>query len=328
MLDKTVAEYFGCRSRNADVGIEIECEGKTVSFEPGTSIFWNSVPDGSLREGGIEYVIRQPIKIAKLDEAMGEWSELTKVAEFKPSIRTSVHVHRNVTNFTLRQVYTQYCFFWLVENMLVEANGKDRVGNMFCLRICDAEELFKGVIRGLKTQKFFQGIATDHYRYAALNPSALGKYGTLEWRFIKGLTNSKEIALWVRNLYLASTEISKFKSPQEVVDLFRKEDSETFLDHFFTKDFLAYIFKSVPLWRAKLDEGFPFAYELAKKFAECEEAMTKPKFTLPYITTPHEDLLPDETIPASLKTLKTRSTFASLGLNMGDAVFVDIPDAQ
>jgi hypothetical protein len=290
MLNEQFHKIVGIRKVAGDIGVEIECEGKTVSWLPGQSVFWNVVPDGSLRNNGVEYIFRKPIKIGDLDAAMAEFTKLTKEAKFADSPRTSVHVHRNATGCTLQQVYNVYGFHWLVENMLVEANGANRVGNMYCLRIADAEDLYKCIIKGISTKEYFRRAAGDHYRYSALNPAALLKYGSFEWRFIKGITDPHMISMWVRNLFKSSSEAMKFSTLSDLIDKFRKEDSATFLQHFYEEPFLQFIYKEVPQWRVRLEEGFPFAYELSKKLTEHIEYLKKPQYAAPFIASSHEDL--------------------------------------
>lgn len=306
MLSKLLIETAAIKPVKGDIGVEIECEGRTIGLDKALTKYWNSVPDGSLRNNGIEYIFKRPINISELAPAMTEWTELTRAARFDESTRTSVHVHRNATGCTLYQVYNVYAFHWLVENMLVEANGKDRVGNMFCLRICDAEDLFSNIIRGIKTGEYMRRVAGDGFRYSALNPAALYKYGSFEWRFIKGLTNPDLISMWVRNLYKCSTAAMQFDTTFDLVEKFRREDSRTFLDHFFEPEFLQFIFKLVPDWRKKMEEGFPFAYELAKKLKEA--STSQDLFVRPFLKTDHEDLYPDENLkPPVAKKLKIRS---------------------
>ena len=80
--------------RNGDFGIEIEVEGQDLPNH--RTKFWDTVEDGSLRNG-LEYVINGAISHKDVVPALEELQKAfdDEESELSFSFRTSVHVHMN-----------------------------------------------------------------------------------------------------------------------------------------------------------------------------------------------------------------------------------------
>src|SRR5688572_7838052 len=109
-MDKalSIREIYGMKARTDGVGIEVEVEAlSTLPSDIGG--VWLTKEDGSLREPAYEYVTRQPLKVGS--DLMGHIKVLTDklnvdTIKLNMSHRTSVHIHRNVQDFTPTQVWT------------------------------------------------------------------------------------------------------------------------------------------------------------------------------------------------------------------------------
>lgn len=187
---------------DGEIGLEIETETRQP-YQPPQFTFWNVHGDGSLRDFGQEYVLKQPVKYGKeLDTALAEWSDKTKEIPFiKDSISTSVHVHVNMLNETWKTLGNYLTLYTLFENLLIRFSGPDRLSNLFCLPICDAEDTYKNMALLFKNveAKLYKGImfGEGNVKYAACNLAALGMYGSIEHRSFRGVTDIKLIAQWV-----------------------------------------------------------------------------------------------------------------------------------
>lgn len=324
-----LSKYFRFRKSKGDVGIEIECEGATVAVDEQLSKYWKSVPDHSLRQGGIEYVLKHPVRIDHLKEAFNEFSDLTRPAKFVHSLRCSTHIHLNVSELNLKEVYAVLSFFWLVENTLVSANGKERTGNLFCLRIKDAEELFFSVIRDIKAGDYLARLIGDEHRYSAFNLGALGKYGSLEARFLKPMPDTNEIQMWATELHNAKTSAIKLGSVAELVKLFRSKPTDEFVRHFFSRQFIKYLADLVPNWIDQINENFPYIQQL-------EEALqtkfgSRPLFHRPVIFTSHEDLMANKDDVPQTKIINTLSKLNFNANNISGALralAADVPGLE
>lgn len=215
-----------------DIGIEIECEGN--KFPKGTSTiatYWKYTKDGSLRGmDNAEYVLKSPIgfnnvekAVKKLDSYLKEFG--TKLDE---SNRTSVHVHLNVQNFHLNRLAAFLGMFFPLEEVLTEWCGDHRVGNLFCLRGKDAPAIVSGFRKFIERDGCYQ--LEQNFHYAGVNGNALHKFGSVEFRFLRGCTDFSEIITWCKILQRMYEFSAEFPDPRTLVDSFSGQGPLAFMD--------------------------------------------------------------------------------------------------
>jgi|SRR5688572_17979562 len=220
MKNVTIGEIFG-HAKGGEVGIEIEMEAVN-ELPVVASTHWTTVKEGSLRNGR-EYVSKVPLP---LDTKTKHLENLFKKIEvygskvIKDSHRTSVHTHNNITPFTALQVWTSITAYYLVENILFsEYFGEERIGNLFCLRLKDADYLINDYVKDLKDYKPFSGFDPETHKYAALNVAPIREKGSLEIRGMKGLADAKSIDIFSSTSYLMFKKASeKWESPSALLD--------------------------------------------------------------------------------------------------------------
>lgn len=211
-----------------DFGIEIEVEGARL-LDINTEI-WRTEHDGSLRNGGKEYVFTRPLPRDKVKKALGVLAMRLKNAELVFSSRTSVHVHMNMTEATHEDIINTIYTYLLLEEPLVTYCGRSRKGNRFCLRLQDAEgmlEILSNVFGGNITS--FLNVERDSLRYASINIEALQKYGSLEFRAMRGTLDVDTIDKWVEALSRIKTFAKSVKSPAEIYNKYISSSPREFL---------------------------------------------------------------------------------------------------
>lgn len=205
-------------------GVEIENEFKYASFSDFRAPkHWKLVEDHSLRYCGVEFVSIPQEKRA-LYQSLDNLEKYIGSKNDTPlnSIRTSVHVHTNVAWMNFQQIVTFACTYWLLEDFLSEFTGKTRKGNLFCLRLKDADVVSDLIEDALKRKSFLVGspIFSDQYRYASVNFAAIKKFGTLEFRLLRGTFDCDAIKSWT-NAIAAIKEFSlRFSNLGELRDYF------------------------------------------------------------------------------------------------------------
>lgn len=215
-----------------DFGIEIECEGANMRAVKGA--IWKSEPDGSLRgeypESACEYVLTKPVTFAEVEPALDALIKLNKAAEFKFSFRTSVHVHVNAQLLTVDQLLNLIYTYLLLEQPLVNYCGDSRKANRFCLRLRDAEGLLDGV-NHLFTMGYdgFAHLRNDRNRYASINLEAFNKYGSIEFRAMRGTMDKAIILPWVSMLNNIKSFAMEMENPKAIHDLFRSVGANDFM---------------------------------------------------------------------------------------------------
>lgn len=266
LLDMTPVQIFG-RGRagggdkKGEVGIEIECEGHNLLLDP--SKWWKGIADGSLRGESIEYILRAPIDRAKVLESLNLLSkELAQHgSKVDESYRTSVHVHLNAQPMKMRHVFNQICLYLILEDILVEYCGKERIGNVFCLRASDAEGMIDRIRRAIKKGEY-ANIGQDGMRYAAINTKALADHGSLEFRAFRGTVDPKLINQWVEILLEIKDAAMKYDNPQQICVDFSVLGPKAFVEKVFTANnqraILAY-----PNFEKRLFDGVRLAQDIA-----------------------------------------------------------------
>lgn len=204
-----------------DVGIEIEVEGRNLPASANLVEPWCRKEDHSLRgQENAEYVIRAPIPFdnvsGDLDRLWGIFKECK--TKFDESNRTSVHVHLNVQSWHLNRLTTFLGMYYCLEEILTEWCGEHRVGNLFCLRAKDAPAIIQYIRAFIRNDGHV--VLQENLHYSGLNLHALRKFGSLEIRTLRGVSNPDVIKDWIeilRRLY----ELSKdYPDPRMFVDQF------------------------------------------------------------------------------------------------------------
>lgn len=226
-------ELLQQKAVNGSFGLEIETEGKNLIDAAPPQ--WRIENDGSLRGGFpygcAEYVFKKPLDFKKAIDAVTLLRKYQddKGATLDFSFRTSVHVHVNVQQLTFNQYLNMIYTYFLIEEPLVHYCGKERIGNRFCLRLQDAEGLLDYVFmlfrNGYTALRHLQG---DAIRYAAINLAATTKYGSLEFRSLRGNMDVEYISNWVQALDNLRDFATRFDNPQQIHDLFVKSEPEDF----------------------------------------------------------------------------------------------------
>lgn len=215
-----------------DIGIEIELEGRDLP--DGGFGHWRSERDGSLRGHSVELVLKEPCPRELVSDRLKEVNtRLEKLGSFiEDSGRAGLHVHVNIQKLTDVQLVNFICLYMVFENTLVEWCGDRRVGNLFCLRTCDASGYME-VLRRCVTSGNWGTLGTDEVRYASMNLKAIPQYGSLEFRAMRSTVDAEDIQVWVNLLLALRDRAQEYDNPIQIVERFSVDGPETL----FTKTF-------------------------------------------------------------------------------------------
>lgn len=218
----TVLKEMGIRRGVAgDIGVEIEAEGQRL---PWVEKWWKNEEDGSLKGESREYVLLKPGTLEEVREALNHLAACYKANKtvVNDSIRAGVHVHINCQKLTMTQLYNFMTVYLILENILVKWCGDYRQGNLFCLRACDAEYLLNEISAAANDPKkmYARRFKTDNLRYASMNVKALGDYGSLEFRAMRGTRDLDLIYTWAETLLHIRNYAADFANPQNIIELF------------------------------------------------------------------------------------------------------------
>lgn len=220
----TVYKEFGLDyvMKEGDLGVEIEVEGKRLPF---CESYWRNEEDGSLKgEESREYVLLEPMSLKGVRNALDYLDTCYKAtkAVVDDTVRAGVHVHVNCQRLTLTELYNFMTIYLVLENVMVKWCGDYREGNLFCLRASDAEwvlsEIKKSTTDGRRDLR--RRFHRDELRYASMNLKALGDYGSIEFRAMRGTRDLDLIYTWAESLLGLREYAKKFNSPSSVIEAF------------------------------------------------------------------------------------------------------------
>lgn len=196
---------MGRAPKQGDVyGLELECEGRNVDWDGGDEKLlrdWAPHNDGSLRAhhgSCCEWVFNGPVKYEKCVDRVDALFDYFKKRQAKLvcSNRTSFHVHFNMGDKNAYQLINLFILFTILEDILDSYCGDDRKGNLFCLSSRHAEEQVRWV-QDACFKHFSFGNFAENQRYCSLNMAAVNKFGTVEFRAMRGLDNKQDVLNWV-----------------------------------------------------------------------------------------------------------------------------------
>lgn len=212
---------------DGEVGLELETE-TTDAYSVPKMVYWSNHEDRSLRDFGVEYVLKAPVKVEhELPDALGEFAVKTKDINFKSDpVTASCHIHLNMLNedwLTFSNFLTLYTMY---ENLLIRYSGPNRLSNLFCLPISDAEATASNIKTMIKAinQKNYRSLfqmSESHCKYAALNLAAFARLGSLEVRSFRGSTDIKEIKEWVDIIYSLLQFSRQSVNPAQLLEEFK-----------------------------------------------------------------------------------------------------------
>ena len=116
----------------------------------------------------------------------------------------------------------------MLEDLLIRWRAVYRAGNLSCLRTKAVEYVLLALVDAIE-HKNMQSLASENIRYASMNFNSLFKYGSLEFRAMRGTRDLDAIYKWVEILSELRDNFSKFKDPAEVVMSMSGEGEDLFL---------------------------------------------------------------------------------------------------
>lgn len=247
------------------LGIEVELEGVP---NPPKLKYWQDKEDGSLRDGGIEYVFRSPYCGHDAYNALLELEESMSAISPKMSPRTSVHVHIDIRDLSPEAVFRFIEYFIIFERVLINYCGESRKSNIFCLPFYEAEgnldylyPIKNGISEEIKIDRLYH--LTRSGRYSALNLRSMETFGSLEIRTFRGEYRTEELLKWV-NILLSIKDASRniAQVDDSIVYLFSSLGPMGFLGSVFKNNTELLIYPSI---EEDLIEGMRIAQDVCFK---------------------------------------------------------------
>lgn len=224
-------------------GVELECEGRHVDWDgsdPNLVKSWAPHADGSLRNNhgdSCEWVFNGPVKLKAAIERIGTLFKYfdKRKAKLVCSNRTSLHVHFNMGDKHTYQLVNLFILFTILEDLLDRYCGEDRRGNLFCLSSRHAEEQVQMVQDACFRHQNFNSLR-EEFRYCSLNLASIHKFGTVEFRAMRGLDNKEDIITWLNIIdEFCQYACYTMKNPVDLVEMISAKTPLGFVKEVFSK---------------------------------------------------------------------------------------------
>lgn len=259
---KKLHEILNVPLCKGSLGVEIECEGKNLSVID--SPHWRTERDGSLRgnypDCSAEYVMRKPVSDKQFPGILRKLIDHQAEAQFAFSFRTSVHVHVNAQELTEDELLAFLYACFLLEEPLMNFCGESRKANRFCLRIRDAEgyaETLNALFgNGFRQIRYLNG---DRIRYSAINVHALSKYGSVEFRGMRGNMDPAVLVPWCNTLLSIRENARKLGSPAAVYNDYVSKPNIEFAKQMLGKHFDMFNYEGI---EADINNSFSLTIDL------------------------------------------------------------------
>lgn len=200
------------------VGIELELENMPNAT---AARGWNVTGDGSLRNNGVEYVMRGAQGGAELFQSIMALDEALSEHQCDANLRCSTHVHLDVRRLTVPQYKRLLLAYTVYERLIFELSGAHRMTNNFCpsftfaqqqirrLALCwhNTDEQFIGrMVEGRDRQ------SSD--KYSALNLVPVFTQGSVEFRGSEAKPSAGKM-LRLANRILSLYELARNSDPNQ-----------------------------------------------------------------------------------------------------------------
>jgi hypothetical protein len=193
------AEEFLCGTEYEIEDIKsVKLPGHAVMYRDNLSLndtnaYWvgnlGLVHDGSLRNGGIEFIT----KPMEFEEALKTFNILHDGLVLGPApytSRTSIHVHVNMANMSMAQVKHLLLLYALLEPVFFEVAGETRKHNIHCVPL--SFTMLPSIYN-----KPIQDIIKAWSKYSAFNLMPLKTQGTVEFRHLYGTGDFEVYQKWL-----------------------------------------------------------------------------------------------------------------------------------
>lgn len=199
MLDSKIKDYLNLNKTEGAIGVEVEMEmAEPVMFPETILKKWRVDQDGSLKGYGYELVLRKPEGRQAVENSVSLLKEGIAATgiPINKSIRAGVHVHLNMQENSVADIYRMMACYFPLETVLTRFCGDGREGNLFCLRAQDAEYMLDQAQKSLAANDLHL-LRTNQLRYSAFNLQSLFTYGSLEFRALATKPELDNILPWV-----------------------------------------------------------------------------------------------------------------------------------
>lgn len=206
-MDSTIQSRYNLRPQDPEtnrlgdfisgtrIGVEVEVENL---MDPPRVPGWRCIPDGSLRNNGVEYVFDGPIGGSGAHKRIEKLS-LALVGQGTFGYRTSVHVHMDARDMLWSSVCDLVTLYAMVEPYLFSICGQEREESIYSLSLYRGQNQIQNLLRIFEAGP--DALQEPSWtKYSAINLLSLRERGAIEFRGHRGTSNCYVLTNWINHI--------------------------------------------------------------------------------------------------------------------------------
>jgi len=215
------------------VGVEIELE--QFRGEGRGLTYWRMEHDGSLRDGGVEFVLQQPLTGHDLELALSEINQVINNSRFDSNHRCSTHVHIDVRDLSLEHLRKIVFIYSMFERFVYDLVEESREHNFYCAPMYSSLQNRRRIAQSFG-EKQFGGCP----KYSGLNLRTVEKYGSLEFRMHEGMHKDTDIKRWIMFLMKLRSGTQKYEDVpmEQLLQMYSENSAQSILVDVFGEEFI------------------------------------------------------------------------------------------
>lgn len=240
------------------VGLEIEAENirgnQSYPNERDITLYWRGINDGSLQRGR-EWVLNTPMSGGELGGAISAFFNSGQLVR-DPAGSTHIHLNMMDEMDTVDGLRNLCVLIYLFEEVLFAVGDRGRAACGYTNRLLSAPERFIRTIFSPHLETSPQLLAhvfgeEGASRYYGFNMQALGRHGTVEFRYFPTATNAEELTSWVKLVMTFKKAAVELHSVPAVYSVLASEtDYMDFVNRYFGQWYELFL-TTIPYSRAR-----------------------------------------------------------------------------
>lgn len=201
---------------NEDTFVGLEVEVEQVARQTGICVLdgvtvWKNTLDGSLRNNGREFVsipLRGKEILFALDKLYALLRRDPNCVGHEFNYRTGLHVHMNVRDMDEQKVLDLILLYTVMEDFFYSFAGQERKENIYCVPI-NCSDKFTDFMGLLESPHPTRHLREGWTKYMGLNILPINRYGTLEFRHLRGTNDPEHIIKWLNLIFSLKNYVLK-----------------------------------------------------------------------------------------------------------------------
>jgi len=215
-------------------GIEIEVENAHAPPNIDRTA-WGTISDGSLRNGGLEFISR-PCSYDRVKAEIDTFYKWFVAENFTTSIRTSTHVHYNVLGYALEELGAALTAYSIVEPLLFRVCGQEREENIYCVpwyrgpdQTAWVRPISEGNTRSVRS-------LSSTCKYSALYLEPVRRFGTVEFRHAPAFNSAADLMFWIDLIRTLMTAGRSYGTAEQVLGQYYERGTDAFIRDLFGEE--------------------------------------------------------------------------------------------